>query len=206
VNIVDSHFKTILENYTKGDYYDLLKTAKDQYVELTGKMDEDSHEYESRMSTFNDWFIFNFRREDGRRVIDDYLEDHELEVDIEKSFHNTTYSVFEFSKVNFKKQVVLKDILHGKKIILSSENSKVALLVEDIFIGRVVSHNGENYLLRGICSLPRDILSILKKESKRIRKLNNEITEEEFLLSIEKLKTKSIHYGHLNTQQVFVFG
>lgn len=205
MNFIDEHIEKILKVYTEGEYYELLKSAKDVYVDLTGKMDEDTSEYESRMNTFNDWFIFNFRREDTRRVVDDYIQDHNIESELAKSFHNTNYSLFHFVKINFRKQIVLKDILHNEKFVLNIEECNLALLEDDVFVGRIISHDDKNFLLKGVCTMPRETFSILKKESKKIRKLNSLEEEESFLLTLEKLKTKSLHYGHLNSEKIFVF-
>lgn len=205
MSFIDEHIDKILKLYTEGDYYDLLKKAKAKYIELTGKMDEDSSEYESRMNSLNDWFIFNYRREDTRRVIDDYIQDHGIDAQLAKSFHNTNYSLFHFVKINFRKQIVLKDILHNEKYVLNKEDCELALLEDDIFVGRVVTYEGRNYLLKGVCTLPRETLSALKKQSRKIRKLNSIEQEENFLLTLEKLKVKSMNYGHINSEKIFVF-
>jgi hypothetical protein len=205
MNLIDQHIDKVLGIYTKGDYYDLLKKAKDIYIKLTGKLDEDDQEYESRMNTFNDWFIFNFRRDDARRVIDDYIQDHAIDAELARSFHNTNYSLFHFVKINFRKQIVLKDILHDEKFVLNKEDCSLALLEDDLFVGRIVSHQNKNYLLKGVCTLPREILSSLKKQAKKVRNFNSVNEEEKFLLTLEKLKIKSINYAHITSEQIFVF-
>jgi hypothetical protein len=63
----------------------------------------------------------------------------------------------------------------------------------------------DHYLLNGLCTLPREVLSSLKKESKKIRKLNNVEEEEVFLLNLERLKTRSIQYGHIESSKIFTF-
>lgn len=205
MNFIDEHIDKILKLYTEGDYYELLKKAKTKYIELTGKMDEDASEYEARMNSFNDWFIFNYRRDDTRRVIDDYIQDHQVDNDLAKSFHNTNYSLFHFVKINFRKQIILKDVLHNEKIVLRKEDCQLALLEDDIFVGRLVAYKNKNYLLRGVCTLPRETLGHLKKQARKIRKLNSTEEEEKFLLTLEKLKIKSLNYGHINSEKIFVF-
>ena len=53
--------------------------------------------------------------------------------------------------------------------------------------------------------MPREVLSELKKQARKVRKLNSDVAEENFLLELEKLKVKSLHYGHLNFEKIFVF-
>jgi hypothetical protein len=205
MNVISEHLETILNHYTKDSYYEEMKKAIEIFISKTGKMDEETDEYESRMNSFNDWFIFNYRKDDDTRIIDNYIVDHNVNDDLAKSFHNANYSLFLFKKINFRKQIVIKDILHDKKFVLAKDNRNLALVEDDLFIGRVVEYDGGHYLLNGLCSLPRDVYSILKKESKKIRKLNNDSQEEEFLLKLENLKTKSIQYGHLDATKIFQF-
>jgi len=202
---IESHIDKIIDKYTQGDYYDLLIKAKDEFTTLTGKIDEETNEYESRMYTFNDWYIFNFRREDNRRIIDDYIQNYDLESDLSKSLYNINFSLFQFVKINYKKQIVLKDILHNEKFVLKKEECNLALLEDDLFIGRLVSLEDRNYLLKGVTTLPREVLTQLKKQAKKVRKLNSREAEEDFLITLEKLKVKSLHYGHLNSEKIFVF-
>ena len=53
----------ILQIYTKNAFYEDLKKARDLYITKTGKIDEETDEYESRMNSFNDWYLFNYQRE-----------------------------------------------------------------------------------------------------------------------------------------------
>ena len=205
MNIIEEHIEKILEKYTQGDYYDLLLRAKQHYINATGKLNEDTDEYESRMNTFNDWFIFHFKMDNDRRVIDDYIQDSNLDVDLAKAFYDVNYSLFHFVKINFRKQVVLKDILHNQKLILAKDNGGISLVADDIFVGRTITYKDQTYLMRGLCTLPRTVLSNLKKEAKKVRKLNNIDEEESYLLKIESLMTRSLNYGHIDANKIFVF-
>jgi hypothetical protein len=75
----------------------------------------------------------------------------------------------------------------------------------DVFTGRVIKYRGESYLLKGVCILPQGVKSILKKQSKRVRKLNSFEEELRFLLQLESLKTKAMHYSHIDPAKIFIF-
>ena len=96
MNIITEHIEKIIETYTQDSYYEDMKKAIAFYIERTGKMNEESEEYESRMNSFNDWFIFNYRLGDGSRVIDQYMINNTLEDEVSKSLHNANYSLFLF--------------------------------------------------------------------------------------------------------------
>ena len=76
---------------------------------------------------------------------------------------------------------------------------------DDLFVGRSIFYAQKHYLLDGICLLPRNVLSVLKKESKKIRKLEDIKAEEEFLLNVEALRNKALQYGHIDSQKLFKF-
>lgn len=202
---VTQHLDYVLNHYTTGDFFDDLKKAKDRYFSLTGKLDEDKDEFESRMNCFNDWYIFQYRHQDGSKVIEDYIRTNELDEELSQALLNVNHSLFEFSKISFRKQIVLKDILHDEKVVLTKNHPNISLMVGDVFTGRVIKYKGENYLLRGLCTLPQGVKSILKKQSKKVRKMNSFDEELNFLLQLEALKTKSMHYSHIDPSKIFIF-
>ncbi|MEE2671264.1 MAG: hypothetical protein VYA54_06120 [Bdellovibrionota bacterium] len=203
MNIVQDEFDKILSVYTSDQYYDELKAAKDSFITRTGKIDEESEEYESRMNSFNHWYIFDYEREDGSHFIDKYLENNSN--DLALSLKNINYSLFLFKKINFRKQIIINDILHSDKFVLSKENGTLPLVEDDLFLGRAVNYNDQWFLLNGIVTLPREVFSVLKKESKKVRKLNNSVEELGFLLNLERLKNRSIQYGHVDSSKIFNF-
>ena len=204
MNLTEQHVDKILTKYTQGDYYNLLVKAKEAYTKVTGKLDEERDEFEARMNNF-DWFIFNYRREDGRRVIDDYIQDMDIDAELARAFHNVKYSLLHFVKINFRGQIIIKDLIHDTKYALDKDGTSVGMVEDDVFVGRIMEYQKKFYLLRGICMLPREVLPTLKKQAQRVRKLNSDVAEENFLLRLEELKTKSLHYGHIDNNKIFVF-
>jgi hypothetical protein len=205
LDIVHNHLDKVLNLYTQGEFFEDLKEAKDKYFSLTGKFDEDKEEFESRMNCFNDWYIFQYRHHDGSKVIEDYIRNNELDEELSQSLLNVNHSLFEFSKINFRKQIVLKDVLHDEKITLVKNHPNISLVEGDVFTGRVIKYKGAHYLLRGVCILPQGVKSILKKQSKKVRKTNSFDEELKFLLQLESLKTKAMHYSHIDPSKIFIF-
>jgi hypothetical protein len=202
---IDNHLEKMLSLFTQGEYFSYLRDAKDKYTSLTGKLDEDVSEFESRMNCFNDWYLFQFKDSQGKKLIENYIKKEKLGDDVSSSFLNLNHSLFEFSKVNMKNQIVLFDFLHDQKIILAKDQTHIGLVEDDIFIGRTINYGHENYLLRGVCTLPDSIRSSLSKECKKVRKLNSYEEEQKFLMNLESLKTKSMHYSHIEPSKIFVF-
>ena len=96
-------------------------------------------------------------------------------------------------------------MLHDKKIALPKGASLPSIIKDDLFVGRVLSFETQNNLMSGLCVIPKDVRSILKKECKKIRKLKNPGEELKFLLRIESFKTKWIRYGHVDATKIFKF-
>lgn len=205
LEVVHDHLDKVLNLYTKGEFFTDLKTAKEKYFSITGKLDEDKEEFESRMNCFNDWYIFQYRHNDGSKVIEEYIRSNQLDEELSQAMLNVNHSLFEFNKISFRKQIVLNDILHDEKITLAKNHPNISLMEGDVFTGRVIKYNGEYYLLRGICTLPRGVTSILKKQSKKVRKANSFEEELNFLLQLESLKTKAMHYSHIDPAKIFIF-
>lgn len=205
LNTLKDHLEKILVHYTQGEYFEELKEAKETYFSLTGKLDEDRDEFESRMNSFNDWYLFQYRKKDGLKVIEDYIRHHDLDGDLSQAFLNVNHSLFEFSKVNFRKQIVLKDMLHDEKIQLAKDHPHIGLVEGDLFIGRVIKYKDEYHLLKGVCTLPTPVKSILKRQSKKVRQMNSFEEELNYLLTLESLKTKSMNYLHIDPTKIFVF-
>ncbi len=205
LELIDTHIEKMLTTYTQGEYFERLKQAKEAYIALTGKLDEDKDEFESRMNCFNEWYLFQWKDESGKKIVEDYIRREQLDEDLSQAFLNVNHSLLEFSKVNFRKQIVLLDILHDEKVNLAKGHRHIGLVEDDLFIGRVIRYKGDNYLLHGVCTLPQSIRSVLKKQSKKVRKMNSFEEELKFLLSLESLKTKSMHYQHIEPSKIFVF-
>ena len=45
LELIDSHIEKMLTLYTQGEYFERLKQAKETYIGLTGKLDEDKDEF-----------------------------------------------------------------------------------------------------------------------------------------------------------------
>lgn len=205
LDAVNDHLDKVLNLYTQGQFFEDLKTAKEKYFSITGKLDEDKEEFESRMNSFNDWYIFQYRHEDGSKVIEEYIRNNPMDEEIAQSLLNVNHSLFEFTKSSFRKQIVLVDMLHNEKIVLKKDHPTISLMEGDIFTGRVIKYHGESYLLRGVCTLPQGVKSLLKKQAKKVRKLNSFEEELKFLLHLESLKTKAMHYSHIDPTKIFIF-
>jgi hypothetical protein len=200
------HFEKALDIYTQGVHYDTLLEAKKEYFEITGQANDDDNDFEARMSSFIEWYVLQFISKRGTRtVISDYLIHNPVNDFLAKSLTSVNYSLFEYVGKNFRGYDVLFDMLHDKKIPLPKNGILPSIIKDDLFVGRTLSYEGKNNLMTGLCVIPKDVRSILKKECKKVRNLKNPNEELKFLLKIESFKTKWIRYGHVDATKIFKF-
>ena len=200
------HFTKALDIYTTGVHYDTLLEAKKEYFTITGQANDDDDDFEARMNSFNEWYVLQFISKRGTRtVISDYLINNPVDDFLAKSLSSVNYSLFEYVGKNFRGYDVLFDMLHDKKIPLPKGEVLPSIIKDDIFVGRVLNFEDKSYLMSGLCVIPKDTRSILKKECKKVRKLKNPGEELKFLLKIESFKTKWIRYGHVDATKIFKF-
>lgn len=204
--LLKEHFLKALDIYTQGVHYDTLLEAKKEYFTITGQANDDDDDFEARMNSFNEWYVLQFISMRGTRtVISDYLINHQIDDFLAKSLTGVNYSLFEYVGKNFRGYDTLYDMLHDKKITLPKGESLPSIIKDDIFVGRVLTYEKQNYLMSGLCVIPKDVRGILKKECKKVRKLKNPGEELKFLLKIESFKTKWIRYGHVDATKIFKF-
>lgn len=203
---LNEHFQKALQIYTQGDHYDTLLEAKKEYFTITGQANDDDDDFEARMNSFNEWYVLQFISARGTRtVISDYLTKNQVGDLLAKSFTGVNYSLFEYVGKNLRGLDTLYDMLHDKKITLPKGAILPSIIKDDIFVGRVLTYEDQNFLMSGLCVIPKEVRSILKKECKKVRKLKNPQEELKFLLKTESFKTKWIRYGHVDATKIFVF-
>lgn len=61
MNEIFKELERALMQYTSGNHYDDLLKAKEIYFSLTGKINEDDEDYELRMNSFNEWYLFHYK-------------------------------------------------------------------------------------------------------------------------------------------------
>ncbi|MCK5884453.1 MAG: hypothetical protein KAG61_12250, partial [Bacteriovoracaceae bacterium] len=128
------HIESALTLFSGDKYYNELLRAKSEFSKLTGPIDEDEDDYESRMDSFNVWYLFDFKVDSKRSVIEMYIEQNSIPHDVETALLSRNFSVFEFAgETTFRRQMVLKDILHNKKIVLPKKHIRPGLVEGDIF-------------------------------------------------------------------------
>ena len=203
-DILTKHYEEALSKYANGEFYDDMLKAKDEFYLLTGKINEDDDDYELRMNSFNDWYLFQYvTPKHPEPPIFRYIRQAELEENLQLALRTFNHSIFEFQGDSITSKRKMADILHGNKIMISKNATMPGLLKNDLFIGRSLKFNGEHYLLPGLTILPKEAKSIILKECETLRLKRDLRQEFSFLFRTEYFKTKFKRFGHIGFQRVF---
>ena len=212
-----------------GDALREMASLRSTYEQLTGKIDEDHEEYELRMRSFNEWFLFeSVSTKCGMPFMLQFLNSLEKplpgpggerlgkafrelqvnypEVSLEKIknlFSNVCYSIFDCHKKTFGRHLVLKDLIMGKRYGILPENLPFDILSNEFFAGRIIDLGDEAFIFKGMRWLPPQIKPLVMKKVKKIRQLGNPSAEKKFVFKLELAKTKSIHFRHVNPVKIF---
>ena len=158
---LNQYLEQALVEYSSEDHIDTLLEAKKEYFSITGQANEDDEDFESRMTSFNDWYLLQFVSKLGTRtIIKDFIKKYDIPDSFKESLLNVKFSLFEYTGKNFSGRDVLKDIHYNQKYILpkAKENkNKLPLIKNDLFLGRILTVNDTHYILDGICVLPKDV-------------------------------------------------
>ena len=203
--LIKNHYEKAIKKFTSAPYYSTMIAAKKEYFDRTGVVHEDEEDYEIKMNAFNDWYILQYVSREGGPFIKFYIEDNNLGEEIYNTFMRVNYSLFEYMGTTFKGINTFKDILHSTKISLAKDHRELSILKKDILIGRIINYQNQFYFLDGMTFLPYDTRSLLVKESKRVRKAVDPRQEYEFLMNVEKMKTRYSQFGHVDMNRFFKF-
>ena len=124
------YLEPLIEEFTTGEYYREVFKAKGEFFEKTGTVYEDDPEFDQRMHTFLDWYLFE--RElpgiDLPPIKYFFLQRKDQlsaqEMPIYRDFCSTIHSVFRFRGFTWgRKKFILEDLFSKKKVPLGRPGS-----------------------------------------------------------------------------------
>ena len=209
-----------------------VASAKKEFFDESGIMDEENQTFEMRMTQFLEWYLFtrpliaaNATQAPARTVSLDAeagsaarpasqptpaqyalellsFEMKPEERPIFENLANVRHSLFEFLKVRGD-DIHIKDLLLNKKIVIFNSPIRIGFSREEIFDARLIP-DGENFhFSKGFCFHPAEASKYILGEIKKLRKLNDPIQDEGFMLRLMKMRYKYEQYRHLKLEYVY---
>lgn len=91
-------------------------------------------ESEADMHGFNDWFVHDYRTNDGKSIVDLYRAEHELaegEIEALKSISESVYSAFE--RMPIKDKMVIKDLFTKSDYLLNEVFDAASVMLVRVY-------------------------------------------------------------------------
>lgn len=189
-----------------------VATAKKEFFQDAGIMDEQTDQFEMRMTQFLDWYLFT-RKLTGRTVtpaqfaleIDDFkmtAEERVLFEDLSEAKH----SLFEFLRLRGR-DIFVKDLILDKEIVLRESQVNIGFSRDEIFEARLIPYGEDFVFARSFCFHPSEARTFVDQEIEKLRDIEdeteNQIATEAFLLRLMKMRYKYEQFRHLKLEYIY---
>lgn len=205
------YLEPIVEEFTTGEYYREVYSAKREYFEKAGAVHEDDPEFEQRMCIFMDWYLFDrdlpgvdlppikyFFRRNKERFSNE-------ELNIYRDFCSTIHSIFRLKRFTlFQKGLVVQDLFSGKTFTVSESEMNRGFARGDLFEARVIPFKGSFEFSRGFCFHPIEMESFILREIKKVR-YQDRSRQTKLILQLSSMKLKSLRFSHIDIRNIYNF-
>lgn len=189
-----------------------VATAKKDFFQDAGIMDEQTDHFEMRMTQFLDWYLFT-RKLTGRNVtpaqfaleIDDFKMTAEERVLFE-SLSEAKHSLFEFLRLRGR-DIFVKDLILDKEIVLRESQVNIGFSRDEIFEARLIPYGEDFVFARSFCFHPGEARGFIDEEIGKLQDIEDEnesqAATEAFLLRLMKMRYKYEQFRHLKLEYIY---
>jgi hypothetical protein len=201
-------FDRLILFFTSDHFKTEVVSAKKEFFDEAGVVDEESQVFEMRMTQFLEWYLFTRTLKEANLTPAVYaLQLSEFEMTSEErpvfeSLATTRHGLFEFLKIRGD-DIHIKDLWLGKKIVIRDSPINIGFNREEIFDARLIPEGEGFCFARAFCFHPGEAAKYILGEIKRIHKLENPAEEEAFMLRLLKMRYKYEQYRHLKLEYVY---
>jgi hypothetical protein len=207
MTVYDKIFEKLVQHYTGPEFQREVLEAKREFFERAGIIDEESVNFETRMSQFLDWYMFSRELSDvhmppvnfhlGKNIGGMTAEEKVLYENLTKTMH----SLFEFIKLR-DSDVVIYDLFAKKKIKLEDSTITAGFNPDEIFEARLIPFEKTWVFTRGFCFHPLEASKFIHKEIKQVRHLD-QTHKEALMLKLMKMRYKFEQYKHIRLDFIY---
>lgn len=207
-DVFKQSLQKLIRYYTGDEFLDELNTAKKEFFENTGSLDENKPNYNLRMHQFYEWYFLTrplksymktplavSSQHRGLRLTEDDLS----AIEILKNTHQ--HLLFEYIKTT-KTSIFVKNLLTNKKIEIELGNFVFGFDSKEFFQARIVEINEKKYFLDSFCFHPESAQKFILSEIKVLQK-NPDLSLEDFLLRLNKMRYKFEQYKHVKPELIY---
>lgn len=208
-DIYDECLKTLIDEYTAGDFYREIYRAKQEYFADFGVVNEDDPDFENQMDIFMGWYLFD-RNLSGYdlppvklyfRKYGDSLPEEKRQ--LARNLIDTTHSIFETLK---RKDdiVVLREYCTRRKYEVVDSRYSMGFSKGDIFEARLIPlPDGKRHCFAaGFCFHPKESSKFIDGQIKKIRHQDVD-QRNKLILMLGKMKLKHQRYPHIDVKHIY---
>ena len=197
----------ILNHFAGDSFKDEVRFAKGEFFDNAGILDEQSEQFELRMSQFFDWYLFTRELQGYTQTpLESVYSERELRfqpeeivlIDKLKAFR---HSIFEFLKIK-DGDVYIKDLMKNEKLVVRKTPWTMGFDSDELFEARLIPHNDTWIFTKGFCFHPIDAKKYILSEIKRHRK-NPDLNPDDMMLKLIKMRYKFERYRHVKVDMIY---
>lgn len=196
-----------LEHFAGPLFRDEIMSAKTEFFENAGVLDENSPHYELRMYQFFDWYFFTRDLKGfGQTPLESLFNTRELrfepdEIVLIDKLKSHRHSLFEFIK--FKgSDLIVRDLLKDQKLTIQECPYTTGLNSSELFEARLLPFQDTWIFTKGFCFHPVDAKKFILSEIKRHRK-DSDLNPDDLMLTLVKMRYRSERYRHVRVDMIY---
>ena len=208
-----SNFESIFEKIssffaTHNNLSEDLVVAREDYFQLTGKLNQSDLSFNNRMNAFLLWFSFDWRSSETLKTpFEIYCEEMSLNgqlVDIDKTaaLEKHVHSLFEFIKMR-KEVATVQNLFNREKFYVFEPNFLYGSETGIVFETRLFRLNGKYRFSNYFIQHPTAVKKPIKKRCRQIGKRKE--STKPFLFALHSYHTKWERYRNININSIYHF-
>lgn len=193
--------------YTSAEFKDELTTAKKEFFDNTGSLDEGKPNYSLRMYQFYEWYFLTRPLQSYMKTPLVVCEQHRdlrlTDEDLEALaiLKNQRHTFFEYIKTK-NEFIIIKDLFKNEKLQVHQSDFVFGFDSKEYFQARVVQISGTYYFLKSFCFHPESAQKFILSQIK-IHQKNPDLNIEDLLLRLNKMRYKFEQYKHVKPEMIY---
>lgn len=195
-------------NHFGGELFkDEVRIAKSEFFDNAGILDEQSGQFELRMSQFFDWYFFTHDlKGHAQTPLEAVFMVRELRFSPEELsqielLKQHRHSLFQFIKVK-DNDIYIKDVIKNDKLIVKQSPWTFGFNSEELFEARLIPAGNSWVFTKGFCFHPMEAKKYILSEIKRHKK-NPDLNPEEMMLKLLKMRYRFERYRHVKIDMIY---
>lgn len=209
MKVVNKYVEKILARFSAGPYLDELMKAKQDYFQRVGRVAEASEKFESHMSNFLDWYIFDrpLTREqispawvffrDLERAPNVSEDERQIYRDITQNSH----SIFEFIKQK-RGDLYVRDLFDKEIYLVEDSDTNEGFREGDLFETRLIKFRDQLVFGTSFVFHPPVCKKFIVKAIRAIQGMGPE-ARMKLIHKYAVLRLKSEQYPHVEVKDIY---